>query len=50
MAYGNCISINPYAACWLIWPIQNDAKNIKKNTKTLANGYSYASTRRELFN
>ena len=42
----------------LIWPIQNDAKNLKKKTETLAYiysseysyGYSSESTQRELSN
>ena len=35
---------NPYAGWWLIWPIQNDAKNCKI-TETMAYGYSSESTR-----
>ena len=34
---------------WLIWPIQNDAKNLIKN-ETLAHGYSCKSTQQDLSN
>ena len=38
----------PLCFWWLIWPIQNDAKNLKKIIETLADGYSSDSTQREL--
>ena len=34
----------------VIWPIQSDAKNLKKMTETLVYGYSSESTRRALSN
>ena len=33
-----------------MWSIQNDAKKMLKMIETLANGYSYDSAQRELYN
>ena len=42
-------NISTLCYCWLIWPIQNDAKPLKM-TETLVYGYSSKSTQRELSN
>ena len=43
------LDINPYVAGGKFGQIKNDAKNLKM-TETLAYGYSYESTQRELSN
>ena len=43
--------LNPYAAAaGLIWPIENDAKNLKKDLDYIAHGYSSESTAPKLSN
>ena len=44
------VKFQPLCCWWLIWPIHNDAKNLKRMTETLAYGYSSDSTQRELSN
>ena len=43
------ISIGSLYAAGRIWPIQYDAKKLKKITETLTHGYASESTRRKLF-
>ena len=47
---GSCNELQPLCCYWLIWPIQNDAKNAEKMTETLAHEYSSESSQRELSN